>query len=171
MRLRFTFFTVLCLLLLLTPAAFANDTKTYSDGEWGFTLEFPSNLQVYNEGDGSVSFLDAAGVEIVRVDCYYDKATRNNDPLDNAVDGIKKLIVESSDDWEIYTEEYEATWQDYSAAELWYTSLDDGVWWEECDYIVTTTENVYLISMIWPADEMSDYWDAFYSLVYSFEVH
>ena len=170
MRIRFVFFTVLCLMLMLTPAAFANDTKTYSDGEWGFTVQFPATLQVYNEGDGSVSFLDVDGVEIVRVDCYADKATRDNDPMDNAVSGIKELIVESSDDWEIYTEEYEETWQSYNAGELWYTTLDGDARWEECDYIITSNETTYLISMIWPEGEMADYWDAFYTLVYSFEV-
>ena len=171
MKFRILILIGLLLMLVVPTSAFAEGSRTYTDIEWGFTLDYPKDLEVLNEGDGSVSFLDNAGTEIIRVDCYYDEATRSYDPLGGAVEGIYAILAEDyGSDWELLSEEYEDTLQGYPSGELWYTSLEGNVWWQECDYIIYAEDVVYLVSMIWPEDDMGDYWDAFYDVVYSFSV-
>jgi hypothetical protein len=165
------FILVIPMILLAFPiAASSTDTKIYTDMEWAYTLEFPGHLQVYNEGDGSVSFLNRDDVEVVRVDCYYDEPTRGHSPLGGAVEGILEILDYSYDDWELLSEGYQETWQEYQAGEIWYSTFDGDIWWQECDYIIEADGIVYLVSMMWPEEDMGDYWDDFYQIVYSFAI-
>jgi hypothetical protein len=158
-------------MLLAFPAtASANETEIYTDLEWAYTLEFPNHLQVLNEGNGCICFIDNDGTEVVSIDCYADPARRGYNPLGTAIDAIYEILDYMYYDWEILGEEYEQTWQEYDSGELWYSAFDGDIWWQECDYIIEADGIVYIISMIWPEEDMAEYWDDFYQIVYSFAI-